>query len=118
MQEITDKFINEELYITADEHQQILNHTNAKAYCRAGLLNDIEIHPDAVYAFWQGRPIHCHHRNGKYASVEQLMADDAYFDLDASELIILPAPEHCEVHHSPDNIAEDLILNGRHPNAD
>lgn len=109
---ITDKFITEDLYITKEEHEDILKHTGAALYCRKDLLNEIEITPDAVCAYWQGLSIHCHHRNGKYASVEQLIKDDAYYDIDASELVILPGNEHSEVHQAPNRIADDIIKNG------
>lgn len=111
---ITDKFITEDLYITKEEHEDLLKHTGAALYCRKDLLNDIEITPDAVCAYWQGLPIHCHHRNEKYVSVEQLIDDDAYYDLDASELVILPGNEHSEVHQAPNRIAEEIIENGHY----
>lgn len=109
---ITDKFITEDIYITKEEHADILKHTNAALYCRKDLLNEIEITPDAVCAYWQGLSIHCHHRNGKYASVKQLIKDNAYYDIDASELVILPGYEHNEVHQAPNRIADDIIENG------
>lgn len=118
MERITAITLKNDIFITEEEHRAILEHTSARHYCRKGLLNEIEITPEAVYAFWQGRPIHCHHRAGKYASTQELMDSLAYYDLDSSELIILAGNIHGEYHsnwrHPP--IQEDLLVNGRNDN--
>lgn len=111
IENITDLIVGD-LYLSAEEHRDLLTHTGASMYCRKGLLNEIEITEDAICAYWRNKPIHCHHRNWKFAPKSQLILEDAYYDVDASELIILPGPEHSEVHRNPENIAEDVILNG------
>lgn len=86
---ITD-YTNGDLYLTKEEHEAIIKQSGALLYCKPSLVNEIEITSDAICSFWQGKQVICHHRNKKYCSTEQLIKDNAFYNLDSSELIILP----------------------------